>query len=142
MHEEMKGNWIKIGLISLTVLMFFSVFRAEAENTNQSDSTNLGPCMSEEIVVENLDYISRGIDIWNNSNTRNEVLLDSILNLMLASGFEDGCLYVVTEGEAERLRISLEEAGLSKIQMVNGLIKRLNNSGYVSPIPTLVDLEI
>lgn len=140
MHAEMRDNWVKIGLITLTVMMFVAVFNVEAEQKEENYTDPL-LCPNEAAALENINYIRKGVEIWNNSKVKNEDVLKSILNLTLGTGFQDGCLYLIDINEAQNLKNSLKEAGLNDEEMVNGLIKRLNKSGYISPLPTIVSLE-
>lgn len=138
MQKEMKNNWVKIALISLTVVMFISVFRVEAEQTNVNTALT---CTDEDLALENIDYIVKAVEIWNKSDLKNDKLLQAIQKLTLGTGFENGCLFVKSNDEVELIKNNLIEAGLNDIEIVNALIKRLNKSGYIAPISTIIDVE-
>jgi hypothetical protein len=139
MQGKMTNSWVKITLIALTVMMFISLFKVEAGQDELIINSEV--CSGEDYAMENLAYLKKGVEIWNNSKNKQSELIEAVNSLALGLDYEDGCLYVKSVEDVAIIINDLEKAGLSKSEMVNAQIKRLNKSGYIEPISRLVIVE-
>lgn len=138
MQEKTTNNWVKIGLIVLTIMMFVSLFRVEAGEDFAIEESR---CRMDSLAVENLEYLQKGIEIWNGSTNRQDELLEALNMLALGLDFDNGCLFVKSTEEVGLIISDLEDAGLKKEEMLNAQVKRLNKSGYIEPLSGIVVVE-
>ncbi len=136
MQEKTTQNWVKIGMIFLTIMMFVTVFNVRADENEEG----LLLC-DDSLALENIEFMRRGIEVWNSSQVKNLEVALAVKDLSLSILTDDGCLNVRSSEDVRRLDEDLNQAGLGIVEVINAQIRKINKSGYIEPISEMVDLE-
>lgn len=127
-------TWVKLALILVVALSFVALIGVEA---SEDSEINVTTDCGDNLVDEQIEYLRRGIDIWNKSNEYDEVLLQAVYELSLSLKVSDECIEIIPVENLNGLMETLEKKSVDKVKIVNGQIKALNRSGLIEPTKTL-----
>lgn len=131
-------TWVKLALILVVALSFVALIGVDA--SEETEMSELADC-SDNLVDGQIEYLRRGIDIWNKSDEYDEVLLQAIYELSLSLKISDECIEIIPVENLDGLMETLDKKSVDKVKIVNGQIKALNRSGLIEPTKTLEGRE-